>query len=230
MQSGGAVILDMDGLMLDTEPVAWRAFLHAADVVACEFGEDIFNRLLGLNNLSARQLLRSHYGDAFRLDEFLEAVRVSYEASLQSSGVAHKAGLLTFLDFLDEQAIPRAVATSTATEPARDVLQRAGVLDRFSIVVGGDQIARGKPDPDIFLLAAGKLGVRPADCVVVEDSEPGVRAARAAGMTAILIPDLKQPGPEVRALANAVVARLDEAIPVVRSALKIAPSPVTEKP
>ena len=69
-----AVILDMDGLMLDTEPVAHRAFLHAADVIGCAFGDDVFGRLLGLNAAGARELLRAHYGDAFRLDDFLDAV------------------------------------------------------------------------------------------------------------------------------------------------------------
>ena len=88
-------------------------------------------------------------------------------------------------------AFPRAVATSTRRERARAKLARRGLLARFAALVGGDEVARGKPAPDIFLLAAARLGVAPADCVVLEDSEPGVRGALAAGMMPIMVPDLR---------------------------------------
>ena len=129
----------------------------------------------------------------------------------------HKRGLVEFLDFLEAKAIPKAVATSTVTASARDALSRAGVLSLFEIIVGGDAIQHGKPAPDIFLEAAAQLGAEPSDCVVLEDSEPGIRAACAAGMTPILIPDLREPTQEMRQLAHTVVPSLLEAIAVVES-------------
>jgi HAD superfamily hydrolase (TIGR01509 family) len=205
------VILDMDGLLLDTEPMAHRAFQHASGVLGCEFGEDVFVRLLGLNAPSARDLLRRHYGDAFPLERFLEAVREEYERLLDTEGVPHKPGLVEFLGFLNARKLPRVVATSTATAAALQILSRAGVRGDLPYVIGGDQVRRGKPAPDIFLAAAERLGRLPRECVVLEDSAPGIQAAAAAGMIPILIPDAHEPAPETRALAYAVVDSLLQA-------------------
>jgi HAD superfamily hydrolase (TIGR01509 family) len=215
-----AVILDMDGLMLDTEPVALRAFRSASRVLGCEFGDELFDRLLGLNARSARELLARHYGEGFPLDTFVQEVQQHYEAFLRSEGVPHKPGLAEFLRFLDERAIPRAVATSTGTAAAADILARAGVAHHFEIVVGGDQVRQGKPAPDIFLEAAARLGRRASECAVLEDSEPGIRAAAAAGMKPILIPDTRVPTPEMRACAHAVVDSLAAARAVVERLLE----------
>jgi HAD superfamily hydrolase (TIGR01509 family) len=214
-----AVILDMDGLMLDTEPIALRAFQHASGVLGCEFGGEIWGRLIGLNGPSARQLLRDHYGEEFPLQQFTQLVRERYEESLRVEGVPHKAGLVEFLHFLDERALARAVATSTDTAAAVDILDRAGVLQHLPVIVGGDQIARGKPAPDIFLRAATRLGYRAEECVVLEDSEPGILAAAAAGMRPILIPDSIEPTPATRAHAHAVVGSLLEARGILENLL-----------
>jgi len=111
-----------------------------------------------------------------------------------------KDGLLALLDFLDGAGIPKAVATSTERTRALRLLELAGVLNRFDAVVCGDEVARGKPCPDIFLTAAARLGCDPSTCMVLEDSESGLRAAHQAGMLPVLIPDLKMPSAEVRAL------------------------------
>ena len=97
------------------------------------------------------------------------------------------------LEWLDCERIVRAVATSTRRARAEAQLAQQGLLGRFALLVGGDEIARGKPAPDIYLEAAARLAIAPADCVALEDSEPGMNAALAAGMMAIMVPDLAPP-------------------------------------
>jgi beta-phosphoglucomutase-like phosphatase (HAD superfamily) len=103
-----------------------------------------------------------------------------------------------------------AIATSSGTSHAIAKLQQAGLLGRFRTVVGADQVQKPKPDPEVYLKAAGLLGVDPRACLAVEDSEYGVRAAHAAGMTVIQVPDLTEPSADLRALGHIVLASLKE--------------------
>jgi HAD superfamily hydrolase (TIGR01509 family) len=103
------------------------------------------------------------------------------------------------LDCLGEKKIPFAVATSTDRKTALWKLERAGILDRFSLLVCGDEIARGKPAPDIFLAAARGLGAAPADCVGFEDSAPGLMGLQAAEIRSVFVKDLPEPPPDVLA-------------------------------
>jgi HAD superfamily hydrolase (TIGR01509 family) len=206
-----AIILDMDGLLLDTEPISLRVWTQAARDLGYELTDAVGERMIGVGQAENKAMLLRHFGAACPVDELAALAQAHYRVALESGGVPHKPGLTDFLGFLDERRIPRAVATSTATELASHKLRQAGVLHHFAIVVGGDQVSRGKPAPDIFLEAAARLGQRPRDCVVLEDSGPGIRAAVAAGMHAILIPDGREPAVETRAAANAVVESLSAA-------------------
>jgi HAD superfamily hydrolase (TIGR01509 family) len=121
-----------------------------------------------------------------------------------------KLGLLELLDLLEARNIPKVVATSTRRGHALPRLEKAGLLHRFATVTTGDQVVNGKPAPDLFLLAASTIGVPPAQCVVLEDSEVGVTGAHAAGMTVFMIPDLKAPCDKTRTLAEEVCPSLVE--------------------
>ena len=115
---------------------------------------------------------------------------------------------MELLEWLDLQAIPRAVATSTRRERARAKLEQTALLARFRDIVGGDEVARGKPEPDIYVEAARRLGVPAVECIALEDSEPGVRAALAAGMTPIMVPDMHVPPEDLIALDLLVLPSL----------------------
>jgi HAD superfamily hydrolase (TIGR01509 family) len=210
-----AVILDMDGLMLDTEPISLGAWKEAAVGLGYGLDDEVCVQMIGLGLAANRDLLRRHFGDDFPVDELTASANRLYRRQLDAGGVPHKPGLAQFLRFLDARRIPRAVATSTETRLATHKLHQAGVLSHFEVIVGGDQVKRGKPDPDIFLMAAARLGCRPEDCAVLEDSGPGILAAAAAGMRAILIPDGRDPGEEIRRVAHAVVGSLLEANAVI---------------
>jgi HAD superfamily hydrolase (TIGR01509 family) len=214
-----AVILDMDGLMLDTEPVSERCWKAAAREIGREIDDALFARKIGRTMPEDHALLRERFGAVFPAEALGRRARALFRATLEAEGVAHKPGLLDLLALLDLRRVPRAVATSSRLADARRQLACAGVLDRVHAVAGGDEVRAGKPAPDVFLLAAERLGIDPARCAVLEDSGPGIHAARAAGMTAILVPDGVEPLPDVRAAASVVVASLHEARDVLAGLL-----------
>jgi HAD superfamily hydrolase (TIGR01509 family) len=114
------------------------------------------------------------------------------------------------LDCLKDLKIKKAVATSTNRKITVNLLALAAIDSNFDYVLCGDEIVNSKPDPEIFLKVAGKLHCRPEHCIVLEDSEAGIRAAYRAGMLPILIPDLKVPDRAVRELAFRQVSDLLE--------------------
>ena len=127
-------------------------------------------------------------------------------------GVRLQPGLLPLLDWVEHCALPRAVGTSSNREEAELCLTLAGIRDRFSTLVTVDQVAAGKPAPDIFLAAAQKLGLPPAQCLVLEDSNAGVAAAQAAGMTVIMVPDLQVPDATSTAIAQEIFPSLNDVL------------------
>jgi len=214
-----AVIFDMDGLMLDTEPLAARAWTDAAAVVGVDFDHAVTPRLIGRNFPDCRALIRAHHGQSYPVDALMAAWQDAYDAIVAREGIEHKRGLVALLAWLEQAGVPRAVATSTRRARAQAKLVDAQLFDRFGALVGGDEVARGKPAPDIFLEAAARLAVAPEDCVVLEDSEPGVEAALAAGMLPMMVPDLAPPSPALLARAPLVFASLVE----VRAHLALLP-------
>ncbi len=184
-----AVIFDMDGLMLDTEPLAARAWTIAAAELGLAFDRGVTRQLVGRNFPDCRTLLLARHGDDYPVDVLMHAWHAAYDAIVEREGIARKPGLTELLAWLGEARIRTAVATSTRRSRAQAKLAKSALAEHFAVLVGGDEIARGKPAPDIFVLAAARLAVEPAACVVLEDSEPGVRGALAAGMSPIVVPD-----------------------------------------
>jgi len=176
-----AVIFDMDGLMLDTERLAPRAWSDAATAVGVDFDLALIVPMVGRNFRDCATLIVDRHGPDFPTADLMRAWHVAYDAIVEREGIALKPGLLALLDWLEAEGIPKAVATSTRRDRAQAKLAQTALLPRFVALIGGDEVANGKPAPDIFLAAAERLGEDAAGCLVLEDSEPGVRAALAAG-------------------------------------------------
>ena len=205
-----AVIFDMDGLMLDTESLGPQTWRDAAAAIGVDFDLGLLPSMIGRNYRDCREMLREHYGPSYPVEQLTATCLTVFDAIVARDGIAQKPGLRELLDWLERRtSCARSRRPRAATAPRRNSTQQ-GLLQRFAALVGGNEVERGKPEPDIFLLAASRLSVAPADCVVLEDSEPGVRAALAAGMMPIMVPDLHAPSPgpaRARAAGAAVAAR-----------------------
>jgi len=199
-----AVIFDMDGLMLDTEPLYRHAWQQAAIECGRTVSDALYSRLIGLRTEDAERILRAEFGPDFQFDAY-RATYLRWEKKIFSAAPPpKKPGLDELLAFLESRQIPKAVATSTYRELAEPRLVSTGLLPRFSALVTGDEAANGKPAPDLFLLAARRLRAEPSACLVLEDAEPGVLAARAASMQVYFVPDMNPPTAKVKELAAAI--------------------------
>ena len=203
-----AVIFDMDGLMLDTEPLAARAWGEAAAALGVGFDMALAHGMVGRNFADCSAMVRARYGASYPVDALLGRWHAAYDAIVEREGLALKPGVDELLSWLEGLAIPRAVATSTRRDRARSKLARVSLLPRFHAIVGGDDVTRGKPAPDIYVEAARRLGASAARCLALEDSEPGVRSALAAGMTPIMVPDMHPPTADLIALDLVVLPSL----------------------
>ena len=140
-----------------------------------------------------------------------ERAAVLIAQALGDEGYAVKAGVVALLQALHARGVPCVVASSTHRAEVERRLAQAGLARYFDGFSGGDEVRRGKPHPDLFLLAAQRAQQAPQDCLVFEDSEHGARGAIAAGMSVVIVPDLKAPSDEARAGCLAVLASLLEA-------------------
>lgn len=204
-----AVIFDMDGLMIDSERVSVACWSEAAGELGLRIPEAFWLGLVGLGDRDCERLLRAHV-DGEQMSALYARCHDLYEARTQA-GLPLRPGIVELLELLKRHDIPRAVATSTREPRASRKLGACGLLGYFGAVVTSSDVSHPKPAPDIYLLAAAKLGKTPARCLALEDSPAGTRAALAAGMTVIQVPDLVLPDDAQRALGHRIADSLMDA-------------------
>ncbi|MDI9273419.1 HAD family phosphatase [Stenotrophomonas sp. PFBMAA-4] len=205
-----AVIFDMDGLMIDSERVSIACWSQAAAESGLPLDETFFVRMVGLGDRDSQALLRGQGVSDAVIAAMAARCHDLYEARTQT-GLPLRPGIVELLDLLKTHGIPRAVATTTRQPRANRKLAAAGLLPYFDAVITSGDVAHPKPAPDIYLLAAQRLGKAPERCLALEDSPAGTRAAVAAGMTVIQVPDLVHPDEELRALGHRIVGSLVDA-------------------
>ncbi|WP_282121261.1 HAD family hydrolase [Ruegeria atlantica] len=202
-----AVVFDMDGLLLDTERVYFEGFRTTLDALGLPQDDDLFRRLVGTNRVLGRRLLTEGLAGRVNLEEF-DTVWDAEIAQRLADCIPVKPGARAMAEHLRERNIPYIIATSTQTEKAHLHLERAGLGALFRDVVGGEQVAASKPAPDIYLHATARLGRDPSNCVAFEDSPNGVRAAHAAGLITVQVPDIVAPDAELRALGHHIASNI----------------------
>ena len=202
-----AVVFDMDGLLVDTETVFRDVMMEVSRRRGVHLPLEVFLRMVGLQSVSSRLVAMDHFGPDFDYDSWMAETWELAHARMAVEVVV-KAGVVELLDYLEDAGIPRAVATSSGHPTVQRQLGPNGLLPRFQAVVAAGDYARGKPNPDPFLTAAARLGVDPTDCLALEDSHNGVRAAHAAGMMTVMVPDLLEATAEMRSLCVAVAETL----------------------
>ena len=205
-----AVVFDMDGLLLDTERLAMRGLHRAGADVGIDVPMDLCHLMIGVPVDACRALLVERFGAGVPADAFFEASSRQLEAQVEAGLLQLKPGVDALLERLDKAELPYAVATSSARAKALRHLHATGIAARFRAIVSRDDVARGKPHPDVFLRAAAALGTEPRHCLALEDSYNGVRAAHAAGMHVVMVPDLLTPTDEMHRLCHVVVRTLDD--------------------
>jgi HAD superfamily hydrolase (TIGR01509 family) len=210
MKSLKAVIFDMDGLLLDTEKI-WRfTFVESCREFQFEPDLQIYNRCIGTTYARTAEILMDGYGEDFPFDAVSKIWYKKYDEETQDKLIPLKDGAISLLRYLDDKKITTGVVTSTPQAQAIRQLANAGILHFFSFILGGDQIVKGKPDPEIYIAASQKLGEDPSQCLVLEDSDNGVRSATKAGFRVIQVPDLNEPSVEVKACGHEIVRSLIE--------------------
>jgi HAD superfamily hydrolase (TIGR01509 family) len=191
-----AVVFDMDGLLLDTETVYQAAMIEAGQTFGVDFTAATYRSMVGKTNPECGVMLRELYGPSFAVDDYFTRVWSDVELILEAE-VRLKTGVMEILDYLDALGVPRAIATSNSRQAVDRYLGRFDLVKRFHAVVANADVTRHKPHPDPYLEAARRLNVHPTLCLALEDSHPGVRAAHAAGMMTIMVPDILDPNEEM---------------------------------
>ncbi len=211
----GGVVFDMDGILIDSEPLFRMAAQRAALDLGHEVSDATYVAWMGLPPRAVEAAIISSMGADFPLDAFRDRFRAIWTAHTDTHGVPAQPGMRELLEGLHARGVPFSVATSTQRDQAERSLALAGLAPLIDCIVAGDEVENGKPAPEIFLRAAAGIGIEPEHCVALEDSAAGVRAAAGARMLTIMVPDLHQPDTEVAALARYVLTGTRHAARVV---------------
>lgn len=206
-----AVIFDMDGVIFDTERVYLESCVEAAAELNLGDIRELCISCIGITAEMTKNRFRQVITNEELCNRFWELSKFITREKL-SHGMPIKEGAENLLSMLYKRNIPIALASSTTTRTVTAELTSVDLLRYFTIIVGGDMVNNSKPDPEIFLKAADMLGAEPEKCLVLEDSKNGIRAAKAAGMKAIMIPDLIPPDDEMKEKADLTADSLNDVI------------------
>ena len=195
-----AIVFDMDGLLFDSERIVQRSWEEAGNQLGLEhMGETIYHTL-GMNLAGRNHYFRNTIAKDFPCEEFAKQARIWFYKIVNEEGLPMKNGARELLEYGKANGYRMAIATSSRREYALKNLKAAKIYDFFDAGVFGDMVQHAKPDPEIYLKACDSIGAYPANCIALEDAPAGIRAAYAAGMKPIMIPDLVAPTPEIEAL------------------------------
>lgn len=191
------VVFDADGTLFDTENLMYEVWVEVGEEMNFPYPGREYLDYVGLNRAAVLSLMRERYGDGFDGAEFMVRCVARLSERIEIEGVPLKPGVREILAFLKERNIPIGLATSTHRVRTQRRLELCGLTAYFQAVTTGDEVANGKPDPEIYLTTCEKLGLDPTGCLAVEDSRNGILSARAAGMSVAMIPDMIPPSEEL---------------------------------
>ena len=206
------IIFDMDGVLFDSENLILQNWTE----LALRYGYDVeemtkvFYSCIGTNMVTTGEIVRGHYGEAFPYEEFRAESSKLFKEKVEKYGMPVKQGARELLAFLKEKNATVGLASSTRKCVVEEELKAAGLREYFDAVVGGDMVEHSKPEPDVFLKCAKELSVNPEETYIIEDSYNGIRAAKKAGATAIMVPDLIMPDEEMKNLSDYIMTSLSE--------------------
>jgi HAD superfamily hydrolase (TIGR01509 family) len=210
-----AVIFDMDGVILDTEKHYVEAWQEAARSFGFDFMREHALMLRSLDLNDAERLMKGIFGEEFDYFGIREVRKKLMVKRLEKYGLEKKPGIDELLDYLKENDVKAAVATSTPIDLTLQHLEKVGLKDRFDRIVSAKQVVHGKPAPDVYLYACEQIGENPKDCIAIEDSPNGIKSAYAAGCRPIMVPDLTPPDDDIEKLLYGVADNLKGVVELI---------------
>lgn len=219
MNPSRAFIFDMDGLLFDTENLGVRASIEVGRALGYPIDRDLVMKVIGVTHAACEATYSAAIPN-FDGTLFFPAFGRWMQETIQKEGLGVKTGARELLSFLREKGMPCALASSSPMDLIEFYLKQAGMTECFDQIVSGAMVSRSKPAPDIFLLAARKLGVSPECCMVFEDSINGIKAGRAAGMRVCMVPDLIPYAPELAEYVDWLKPSLRDALDSLKPEIK----------
>jgi len=203
-----AAIFDMDGLLIDSERIIMQACIIAAKRVGITYTQAEYVELIGRAGPDSTRIMVEQLGGVQNFNQVMQGLDA--QLAEHNHTFSLKSGVLPLLKHYQRNNVICSVASSSPIHHISHRLSQVDVFDYFSHITSGQEVALGKPNPDIYLLAIKKLGISPDDCIAFEDSENGARAAIAAGLKVVVVPDLKEPSDYVREHCHQVITSLED--------------------
>lgn len=200
-----AAVLDMDGTMLDTEKIYMIYWIKAANYYGYDMKPEHVLSIRSLAAKYAEEKFKQFFGLECDYYQIKAKRKELMKAYFDENGIEKKKGLDEFLEHVKTRGYKVAVATATDIERTKEYLKQLDIDKYFDKIVCANMVQCGKPEPDIYLEAAKRLGVKPEECIALEDSPNGVLSANKAGCKVIMVPDLDQPSEEISKLLYAKV-------------------------
>lgn len=188
-----AIIFDMDGLMIDSERVTFECYQERLKDMNLTMDEEFYKTLLGKPIKGIYQRFYDVYGNDFSIQNVIQDVHQLMAERFETEGVPVKKGLVELLHYLKDNNYKTIVATSSNRDRVDKILAQAKITEFFDDSICGDEVTKGKPNPEVFLKSCQKLGVNVDEAIVLEDSEAGIQASYDANIKVICIPDMKYP-------------------------------------
>lgn len=215
MNKWNTIIFDMDGTLFDTEQISKKAWFEYGEKKHLPVTEEFFLQLIGRNRLGARPIFEAYMPESFDEEEAYQFVHEWMKEYKRIHGPLPKTNLHQLFQALKDKGYQLALCSSSSKQAIESNLNAVGVLDEFKCCVNGSMTENGKPAPDIYLLTAKLMGVKPSECLVIEDSRNGVLSAHNANMDVIMVVDMIEPDDELRNACLKVYHHLDEIIEIL---------------
>lgn len=215
-----AVIFDLDGLLIDSEIISYKIYKEMLSEFGHDFSiEEYAQNYSGKTEVKNVTNLIDTYSLPFTIETGLIKV-LKIEDKFIEQGIDLKTGAKELLKYLKDKGFKTAIASSSTKDRALTILKKYNFIEYFNDFVFGDEVEKGKPNPDIFLKACDKLLEKPEECLVLEDSEAGIQAAHSANVPVICIPDMKVPSEYYLDMTKVVLNSLEEVISYLKKSSK----------
>ncbi len=203
-----AVVFDMDGVIFDSEKLILDIWIELGKEHGIPNIEETIHKCLGVSAAGTKEIFRKEYGEDFPYEEYTAEKSRRFHTIADGGELPMKPGVVELLSFLQGNGYVIGLASSTREACVRQELADAGIICYFQELVCGDMLKKSKPEPDIYLMACEKLGVKPEEAIAIEDSFNGIRSAFSAGMTPIMVPDIILPDDEMKEKSHEIFGSL----------------------